>query len=93
MSNSTSVFYEKIYADTPESGIGLVEASIQSSNINVCPVPNGKDPYTLANQMLENYDPRVSEGNIGCIDLTKSSHNSGRSKDNLWLFFGWEMEH
>ena len=88
MFSSTQVFYEKIYADTPETGIEEVEANVYGSNINICPVPSGKDPYTVANQLLENYDPRVAYGNVGCIDLTDTTHNE--EGENLWLFFGWE---
>ena len=84
-----AVFYEKVYAESPEEGLYLVEASTYGSTINVCPIPRGKDPYTLANQLLENYDPRVDLGNVGCIDLTKSSHNK-KKDESLWLFFGWE---
>lgn len=82
------VFYEKIHADTPEQGAALIEASVTNATLNLCKVPYGKDPYTLANQMLENYDPRVASGNIGCIDLTNTTHN--KRNNNLWLFFGWE---
>lgn len=90
MTSSDAVFYEKIYADTPEAGISFVEANVNNSTINLCPVPYGKDPYTLANEILQNHDPRVSVGNVGCIDLTNSSHNQN-SNESLWLFFGWEV--
>lgn len=89
MMDSPTVFYETVYADSPEEGLALVEADVQGSTINLCSMPHGKDPYTFVNQLLENADPRVAKGNVGCVNLTESSHNESRS--NMWLFFGWEV--
>lgn len=85
------VFYEQVYADNPNQGLPFIEADTQPHTINVCPIPIGKDPYTLANQLLRNFDPRVAVGCVGCIDLTGSTHDKRSSNKPLWLFFGWEM--
>ena len=84
------VFYQQIYAECPETGLIKLEADVHWAEVINCKVPPGKDPYTFANQMLENEDPRVGHGNVACIDITKSSYNKKESNDNLYLYFGWE---
>jgi hypothetical protein len=91
--NQGTVFYEEVHAETPEKGLCQIDAVVQHSKIVMCRVPKGKDPYTFANQMLENSDPRVGENQVACINITTSSHNKKKKRQSklpLWLFFGWE---
>lgn len=45
------------------------------------PLPEGKDPFQFADELIENDDPRVRDkwGPAGCVKV----------KDGEYLFFGW----
>lgn len=89
-SSKGAVFYQEIHAPTPEQGLWYIAADVQKSDIKMCVVPKGKDPYTFANQVLENEDPRVGKDCVACINITKSSRNREEKDEPLWLYFGWE---
>tara|TARA_B100000131_G_scaffold221323_1_gene212849 strand:- start:37690 stop:38025 length:336 start_codon:yes stop_codon:yes gene_type:complete len=108
-----STFYQESWGKTPESAFwsavrdakwehghgGYTGTVAEKSEFVIIPVPEGKEPYQFASQLIDNGDPRVSDkwGPAGCIDLTETTRGyekrEGSSEDTpLYLFFGWASD-
>ena len=81
-----------------EGGHGGYTGTVaEKQDYTVINLPDGKDAYTFANQLIENDDPRIRDkwGAAGCIDITDTSrgHESklagASSGKRVYLFFGW----
>jgi hypothetical protein len=95
-----SAFWSAVQEAKYESGHGGYTGTIAEKNeFTLIKIPDGKDPFEFANQLIDNDDPRVDDkwGPAGCIDLTNttrgySTREHSKEKIPHYLFFGWASE-
>jgi len=80
--SAREAFREAVEDAKYEHGHGGYSGTIaEKHDFTMIEVPEGKDPWDYADDLLDEGDHRVDDkwGPAGCIKL----------KDGVWLFFGW----
>lgn len=81
-SNAQEAFNNAVEQAQWEHGHGGYTGTLAEKNeFTMVPLPDDEDPYSYAERLIHEGDPRVSDkwGPAGCVELG----------DSRYLFFGW----
>lgn len=89
--NAKEAFDSAVQEAQYEYGHGGYTGTIaEKGSFTSIPLPEGQDPYTRAEELIDKQDRRVDDkwGPAGCIEMPKKEGQTERR----FLFFGWASE-